>query len=385
MSVHIRTRLLKNRQRSYLVRYRRGGRAYRLESAGTFRTQKEARARRDLIAGELAAGRDPREALRRLADPPRSVELLERFDAFIESRVDVGPKTIGLYRNARERVACQPENAPLGRRDPTEIRPADVQGWIAACADLAPRSLAHYLSTLRQVLDFADIEPNPARSPKVKLPTDDAGEVEAPNNEEWLAIKAHASRRILLALRLIEAEGLRVTEATSLTWGDFDLVEGRIRVSRARTKRRTAGQRWLPLPGDLLDEIAELCPLEDRTRERPVFGLSDHAIRKGLELACRNAGIAHYAPHALRHRRCSLWIAHGFEPVLAKQWSGHSKASMLTDVYGHVVIDPRGDEWRDFWLAAYDHARRPKTPGIGLNDVAESRSGDASVMPQESE
>src|ERR1700745_350741 len=53
----------------------------------------------------------------------------------------------------------------------------------------------------------------------------------------------------------------------------------------------------------------------------------------GQPEGCRpNAGLARYGPHALRNRRCSLWLAHGFEPVLVKQWSGHSKASMLHDV-----------------------------------------------------
>jgi integrase len=82
-------------------------------------------------------------------------------------------------------------------------------------------------------------------------------------------------------------------------------------------------------------------------------------VRDGIELACRLSEIADYHPHTLRHRRCSLWLAHGFEPVLVKQWSGHSKASMLHDVYGHVVIDPNGDEWRAFWIGAYAANRSP--------------------------
>ena len=46
---------------------------------------------------------------------------------------------------------------------------------------------------------------------------------------------------------------------------------------------------------------------------------------------------------ALRHRRYSLWLALGFETVFVKQWSGHSKASLLSDVYGHVMVDPNED------------------------------------------
>lgn len=133
----------------------------------------------------------------------------------------------------------------------------------------------------------------------------------------------------------------------------------------------------MPLPAALLEEIAERCPLEDRTRERPVFaGLSAWLIRDDLALACRDAGIASYHPHTLRHRRCSLWLAHGFETVFVKQWSGHSKASMLSDVYGHVVTDPAGDTWRSFWLEAYDVARRPKAPER-LPGVAPARPREA--------
>jgi integrase len=123
------------------------------------------------------------------------------------------------------------------------------------------------------------------------------------------------------------------------------------------------------VPEELLEEMAALCPLEERSRERRVLsGLDAWKVRDGLALACRNAKIAHYGPHALRHRRCSLWLAHGFETVFVKQPSGHSKASLLTDVYGHVMVEPAGDEWRSFWLDAYDTARRPRAverlPGV---------------------
>lgn len=125
-----------------------------------------------------------------------------------------------------------------------------------------------------------------------------------------------------------------MSEAAELTFGDVDFAEERIRVSRARTKRRTAGQQWLPVPDVLLEEIAALCPLEDRTRERPVFsGVNARETRGGLELACRNAKIAHYSPHDLRHRRTSLWLAHGFDPITVKEWCGHSRALMTLDVY----------------------------------------------------
>jgi integrase len=67
------------------------------------------------------------------------------------------------------------------------------------------------------------------------------------------------------------------------------------------------------------DEVAALVPLEDRERDRRVFpGLTDALVRKDLYRACRDAGVAAYSPHDLRHRRISLWVAQGFDAVTVK-------------------------------------------------------------------
>jgi hypothetical protein len=117
-------------------------------------------------------------------------------------------------------------------------------------------------------------------------------------------------------------------------------------------------------------EPGEDAPLERRHRLEQFLGHRQPALTD-VDFATsphENAKIAHYGPHALRHRRCSLWLAHRFETVFVKQWSGHSKASLLTDVYGHVMVEPAGDKWRSFWLDAYDRQRRPKAvelaPGV---------------------
>jgi hypothetical protein len=52
--------------RRYVGRHRLGGRAYPIAHGGSFRTLREARPPRDFIAGELAVGRNPADALRRL-------------------------------------------------------------------------------------------------------------------------------------------------------------------------------------------------------------------------------------------------------------------------------------------------------------------------------
>ena len=54
----------------YVVRYRLGGRAYPIVHAGAFKTLKDAKARRDFVAGEIAGGRNPAVALGALAQDP---------------------------------------------------------------------------------------------------------------------------------------------------------------------------------------------------------------------------------------------------------------------------------------------------------------------------
>jgi integrase len=291
-SAFITTRKTKGGGRRYVVRFRLCGRAYPIRHAGSFRTEREAKERLRFVCGELAARRDPAIALRALLDVPVRRTLSQHFDTFMESRVDVGTKTQALYGNAKGRLRS------LSGLQPHEITAAQVQAWVAenstASAEfpaLAPKSLGHYLSTLRQVLDYCDVTPNPARSPKVKLPERVKEEVSPPQSGEWTAMRENLSKRVSLVVRFIECEGVRVSEALGLTYGDVDFAAGRVRISKARTKGRTAGQRWLPVPAQLLDEIAELVPLEDRHRERLVFPrATENQVRDQIYRACRNAG-----------------------------------------------------------------------------------------------
>src|SRR5436309_2036436 len=82
----------------YVVRYRLGGRAWPIVHAGSFRTLKEARARRDFVAGEIAAGRNPTESLRALIEAPKPRTFATLFESFIASRVDVSAATLENYR-----------------------------------------------------------------------------------------------------------------------------------------------------------------------------------------------------------------------------------------------------------------------------------------------
>ena len=133
-SASITTRKTKAGERRYAVRYRLGGRAYPVQHGGSFSTLKEARARRDLIAGELAAGRNPADLLRALVERTTRRTFADAFDAFTASRVDVTETTQGVYKTHRLRLVDL-----LGERDPAALTWQDVQDVVSALsADLSP-------------------------------------------------------------------------------------------------------------------------------------------------------------------------------------------------------------------------------------------------------
>src|SRR5437879_4762971 len=125
---------IRRRETSFQVRYRLGGRAYPLVHGGSFKTLKEARARRDFIAGELAANRNPVEALTVRTVTRRSFR--EWAGAYKTSRVDIGAETQKNMLSHLRRL-----NAKFGARDPFTITVADCQEWVGENADLKPASL----------------------------------------------------------------------------------------------------------------------------------------------------------------------------------------------------------------------------------------------------
>lgn len=323
----------------FVVRYRTGGRYTPLLHAGSFRTAKDARERRDFVIAELAAGRDPRLALAQLARPARPRTLRAAWAAFVSSRVDLTASSRANYRGAGRRF-----ERTLGDRDPASITVDDLQEWVAENAGLSAGTVSTSIRTLAQVLDHADVDPNPARSRKLRLPRVETVEPVPMTRAELHAILEALPKRWRLPVRLLEATGMRVGELGKLTWGDIDFRGSRLRVSRARTKTRS-GQRFVQVPGPLMEAIDALLPMEDRTPERRVFvGATRQVLGQAISRACRTAGIRHFHPHDLRHRRASLWHAQGLSSRELSERIGHSKPSLSLDVYSHV-ISPEDDEW----------------------------------------
>jgi integrase len=293
---------------------------------------KEARLRRDFIAGELAAGRNPRTSLVRLrtaAARPRGTvkSLAERY---VETRVDMRPAGRETLRSQLRRFADE-----FGSRRPDEITVDDVRDWIASLK-VKGATVKKYVQAARQLLDFAGADPNPARDPALKLPRIEREEVSPPSAEHYLAILDRVPARQRLPIVTLEQTAMRIGELASLRWADVDVAGCRFRLRSRETK--TAAARWAQVPPWLMQAIADTCPTEDRVPARAVFLVANpRTIRTAMERACRTAGIPLYSPHDLRHRRLSLWHGQGVPVRELAERAGHARPTLTLDVYSHVM------------------------------------------------
>jgi integrase len=334
-SASITVRTTKHGKR-YAVRFRLGGRSYPVQHGGSFATMREARIRRDVVAGALARGENPADLLRALSEPSQALTfatVAEWRDKFLASRIDIDDNTTKNYRSALKK-ACE----RFGDRDPADLRADDVAGWVAELAEThKPGTVQLYLIALRLLLDYTGAEPNVARDPRVKLPKRVREEPTPPPAEHVLAIldAIHNPLRRLLFITL-EQGGLRLGEAVGLRWADVDRAGLRLRLPRSATKRDRA--RWVYLPEWLVEALEQTCPLEDRVPERRVFqGVTEASLYQTMLRACQTAGVPHYHPHDLRHRRITIWHQSGVPARELAERAGHSRPSMSLDTYSHVM------------------------------------------------
>jgi integrase len=339
-SVWITTRATARRGKRYRVMYRLGGRESAPRYGGSFKTKREALARKAWLTGELAALRVPN--LRLAADAAAATlrSVAARWQA---SRVDVAPGTLATYRVALGRILPR-----LGDQAVNRLDPAMVAALVAELheAGLRKQAIRKTVSVLAMVLDHARVQPNPARDRLiVRLPREERRHVEPPSAEQVEAVGRLLPNRYRLPLLVLDATGMRVGELEALSWGDLDEPRGRWRIATSKTGR----PRWVAPPRPLLEAVLALCPRDDRHPGRRVFeGFTSERFRTALTRACTASGVPSFSPHDLRHRRVSLLHLGGMPWARIGELVGHDDLVTTARTYTHVVVDERELDYAEF-------------------------------------
>ena len=322
--------------RRFRVEYRLGGRESKIRYGGSFRTMREAKIRRDLIAGELAMQRVPE--LRLPADRPSKrptfAEAAERWRA---SRVDVSEGT-----RVQQRTSINRAVRVLGERHLDEIGARDVAAMVGEldAEGLKPSFIRKIVQATAMVFDHAGVSPNPARDKViVRLPRQEPEQVNPPSAEHVEAVFRLLPSKHRLALLWLDWSGARVSSVDLTTVGDYDEPRRRVRLRAATTKTRRA--LWVDLPEVLADAVeASLPPREDRDPEARLFaGSGADPLRTAIARACKAAAIPTFSPHDLRHRRISLMHLRGVPWARIGEFVGQRNLAVTANTYSHVLVD----------------------------------------------
>jgi integrase len=256
-----------------------------------FKTKREADERKRWISGELAARRVP--DLRSLETAPRAVTVAEACERWRSSRIDVSESTRVLHRVALSRVLPL-----LGERRIDELTVDDVNAMTVALADAGKKreTIRKSVKYLAAVLEEEGIDPNPARSKRIRLPHAELVELEPPTSEHVEAVVRLLPCSYRLPLLWLDWSGARLGSIEAVRVDDYDEPRRRVRLRAATTKARAA--LWVELPDVLADALeATLPPREDRDpdaalserRRRSLANLDRSSLPRGRRAGVQSA------------------------------------------------------------------------------------------------
>ena len=334
-SVWLERRETSTSQSRYLVKYRLGGRESVKRYAGSFKTKREALLRLAWVAGELAASRVPdSKPLEAVAfSAPTVAQACEQWRA---ARVDVAEGTRVLHRVALGRVVTV-----LGERGIDGLSVEDVNELVRELARTGRKreTIRKSVKYLAAVLEENGIEPNPARSKRVRLPHEEPLELEPPTADHVEAVMRLLPSPYRLPLLWLDWSGARLGSVESVRVGDYDEPRRRVRLRASTTKTRAA--LWVDLPDVLAEAIEATLPArEDRDPDAPLFpSVGADRLRVAIARACKASGVPVFSPHDLRHRRISLLHRQGRTWAEIARFVGQRKLSVTADTYTHVLSD----------------------------------------------
>lgn len=301
------------------------------------------------------------------------------------SYVDMNnPVTVGEY--ARAWVEARPlrqstrrvygklirlylEPTPLGARPLVRVKPSEIQAWVTALAQrVGPYTLRIQLRTLRSIFATALLDGLIARNPvqpanRLSLPERPHDPVVPLTVEQVRSLAGETPDRFRAMVIAQAGLGLRVGELLALRAQDVDFLRRTVHVEEQleegtlrRVPLKTAkSRRDVPMPtvvGEALAaHVAAYPPAPDGTMFTPApnatrprgqstgYGIFHGHYGAHVREAARRAGLPPTTTHDLRHHYTSVLLHAGESAHAVAERLGHTDATLVLKVYGHLMPD----------------------------------------------
>ena len=138
-------------------------------------------------------------------------------------------------------------------------------------------------------------------------------------------------------VELLAYSGMRLSEATALTWPDVDFERGQFTVTGGAKGTKNHEVRTVPL-FPALRSLLERIKAEREGGIAPTQRVVPIVTAKtGIRTACLKAGLAHFHHHLCRHFFVSQAIEAGVDFKTIAAWVGHKDGGVLVaKTYGHL-------------------------------------------------
>lgn len=297
----------------------------------------------------------------------KALDVNIKFENFVEVYIEdiktrLKPSTFhGKYHRIQKHILPYFKDMTL-----SEIKPMHIRKWHAEVleykcknneplAESSKRSIHACLSSIfNYAVKYYDLKENPCH----KAGT--IGKIEKSVNfwtheefKQFISIVPQENRYFVL-FNLLYYTGLRIGELLALTWGDIDLDNKIIHITKST--QRIKGQNIVTTPKTakgirdvvMFDYLADILSKYKRGIYKPqnndkLFELTKTAARSMLKKHAAAAGVKAIRMHDLRHSHASLLIEMGIPPLLIAERLGHENVQTTLNVYSHLYPNKQNE------------------------------------------
>ena len=242
----------------------------------------------------------------------------------------------------------------------SEITPEDIthwQNWILSkdLSESYQKSLNIYLKAIfSYAVDFLGLSKNPCTKP---IGRNKRKRIDFWTPEEYkqFAESIKDNVQYYTLFEILYYTGMRIGEAQALTFGDIDMEEKVIHITKTyfkpngepgvlQTAKTECSCRDVDIPDFLVDEIKEYkSHIYAPTDDMRLFQRELSVIRAYFKNHIKKCSVKDIRIHDLRHSHASVLINLGANPVLVAERLGHESASITLDTYSHLFPKAQSD------------------------------------------